>query len=175
MWKPSVNAIWLRAAPSSDAMGMALSSTAPPRSSNGFDPRRRALDRRQLALHHIVAAHAEPGRHPVRKELDALALVAEVDKVHAQVGGEGGPPGQFRASDLADGATPADHGQRALVEVAERGRGARLAVADRLRDVRGLLDRDRGEARQGPAVRSREARDVADHGDLRVARHGEVR
>src|SRR6185436_2597685 len=91
MWKPSVNAIWLRAASSSDAIGMALSSIAPPGSSSGFDPRRFALDCRQLPLHHLVAEHPEPGRRPVRKQLEALALATQVEEVHAEVGGEGRP------------------------------------------------------------------------------------
>src|SRR6185436_3377522 len=129
-------AIWLRAASSSLASGMA-SSIAPRRSPDGLG-RRRALDRRQLALDDVVAADPEPGREPVGEEPQALALAPEVEEVHPEVRRERRPAGQVDAPDLADRPSPPDHGERALVQVAERADRSRVTGADSLRHVRGL-------------------------------------
>ncbi len=75
----------------------------------------------------------------------------------------------------ADSPASPDDGESALVEVAERGDGARLPLCDRLGEMVRLLDRDRREPRQGLAVGTVQAGDVPDHGDLRVAGYAQVR
>ena len=87
----------------------------------------------------------------------------------AEVHSEGGAPGELDAPDLADRVPASDHGERALVEVLERSRGARLAAPDRPRHVMRLLNGGRREPGQGLAVGSSVSRHVADRGDLGMA------
>ena len=99
---------------------------------------------------------------------------AEVEQVNRYVHHESDQAGQPAAPDLAHRFAAPDHRERALVEVLERLRGARLAVADRVPHVPRLLDRDRGETWERLAVGTVQRGRVADDGDLRVAREREV-
>src|SRR5436309_14314863 len=103
MWKPSVNAIWLRAAPRSEARGRALVSEAnTPSSLHCLNSRRRPLDARELSLHRLISAVADARGHPVDQQLEPLALAPEVEQVHTQVHGLGQSTRQLEAPDLAD-------------------------------------------------------------------------
>ena len=145
MWNPSVNAIWLRAAPRSAANGKrSVHRTA-------CGPEAARLDARELALDHRALRARRSGRPiqsmstPTRRP----SLPPEVVEVHAEVGEEGQPAGELQAPDLADRPAAADDRQRALVEVAGTAsrRPARRA-RDRLGDVVRLLDRHRRQAGQ---------------------------
>ena len=168
MWNPSVNAIWLLAASSSEAIGRTVLSV-------GRLPRGRPLDARQVTLDHLVPTVAEPRGDPVDEQLETLALATEVEEVHSEVGGERHAAGVLQTPDLADRPAPSDDRQGALVEVLEGLGGPRLPVPDRLGHVGRLLDRDRRQAGQRPAAGTLEVGDVADHRDLGVAGHRQVR
>jgi hypothetical protein len=78
---------------------------------------------------------------------------------------------------LHHGAAPADGCHLALVPVAELSAPAALEVgADDLGSVPALLDRHGRHARQRAIhVGSLEVGSIADHQDLRIARHAQIR
>ena len=137
MWKPSVNAIWLRAGVSSARRASGRSSASDRLGVVIAGVRRSAAFARRSTSRSITWAPriAGPVAEPVGEHLHALpGRAAEVasgarrDRWEMPSG-----PDSFEAPDLADRLAPADHGQCALVEILERRRGARppLPIASR--------------------------------------------
>ena len=156
MWKPSVNAIWLRAAPRSAASGRRLRHQRRG-CGRALGPARRST---LASSPSITALWRSPKRAPIH------SMSTSTRRPVCRRGSRGARRGRWRtpagprasAPDLADRLAPADDGQRALVEVAERRGRPRPALADRLRDVVRLLDRDRRQPGERLAVGPAQAR-----------------
>ena len=115
MWKPSVKAIWLRAASRSAASGKRSAPTeSSPRPGGPLDARELAFDQRALAL-------TEAGSDPLDQHLEAAAqLAAQVEEVDTEVGEERRPAREPESPDLTYRLAASDDRERPLVEVLER-------------------------------------------------------
>ena len=180
MWKPSVNAIWLRAAVSCEANWSALTIGSLTRRADSetrsSSQSMRAASERSSTIGPRVLENAVPA--PVEEALDPVAHSRHQRRVDAEPGGVGDRAVQLVAvrADLGDRGAAPDHGHDALVVVVER--LARLAGEVGEQVVGGpdpALLSHRAELGQVVAVRARDVGDVADRVHARRTVHGEIR
>src|SRR3954453_4519425 len=134
MWKPSVNAIWLRAASAVEAARGSASSTG--RSDlDGRSPRRGVLGpvdaRRAAAVEHLRSAVAgEVVRRPRHERVDARRHAGHHPRVPPEARREGDDAVQLMAVRpyLGDRGGAADHRHDPLVAVVEGSRAVALQL-----------------------------------------------
>src|SRR3954449_1124641 len=173
MWKPSVNAIWLRAGASCEAARERRPRTTVLRvgEATSRSGRRALLGRRAAPSGRDVLATVDLDRAgpvqdlgtaaarqvvpaPVDERLDPVARAGHQDRVDAQPCEEGGKAVQLAPprADLGERGAAPDHGHDALVAVRERPAGAAVeAGEDVLRRPHADLEGHGTELGQRPA------------------------